>query len=148
MSDVTTIETQANKDSVQQWRTALERMICNAEFGRQIVLAQFEEQKLCACLTGEEWAITSDNSTILNAEVYIPLPQLRYEVAWIYSGILIEDLRSNPGIFRQCWKDSPAAEACATEMRKQLEEDIRFWRQMAAEMRAEQRRTDKLIAIA
>jgi hypothetical protein len=146
MSDVTTIDTTASKDSAQQWRTALERMICHAEFGRQVVLAQFAEHETFACLTGEQWAITSDNITILNAEVYIPLPMLRPEVAWIYSGVLIEDLRGNTGIFRQCWHNSPASEACAEELRQQLEEDIKFWRQMAAEMGAEMRRTDKLIA--
>lgn len=146
MSDV--IEIQAQPDSAQQWRTALERMICNAEFGRQVILAQFSESEMFTCLNGEQWSITSQENEILNAEIYIPLPRLRTEMAWIYSGILIEDLLNCCGVFRQCWYKSPSAEACANEMRQQLEEDITFWHQMVEEMRGETRRTDKLIAIA
>src|SRR5690242_9482379 len=122
MSDV--IDIQAPKDSADQWRTALERLMCQEEFGRQIVLSQFAEHQMFACFNGDEANITSDQEAVLNAEVSIPLPALKVEKAWIYSGILVEDLLSNPGIFRQCWHDSPAAKACAAEMRQQLEEDI------------------------
>jgi hypothetical protein len=146
MSDVTTI-TSTQPDSAARWRTALERLLVGDEFGRQIVLAQFAERQIFACFNGEEVTITSDEEAVLNAEVYIPLPMLNMEKAWIYSGVLFDDLLYHPGIFRRCWHDSPAAKACAAEMRQQLEEDITFWRQMAAEMHEEMRRTDKLIAI-
>lgn len=140
---MTDVHIQAQQpDRAQAWRTALERAIVSPQFGRDIVYGTFAEHASSICLNGEHWQITSELETIICSEVAFPMPQLRDECAWIYSGILIEDYTGNYGIFRKCWKDSPTAEACANELRAALVEELNFFRSGAAQERI----TEKLIA--
>jgi hypothetical protein len=140
MSDVTT------SDSAQKWRAALESIMTGEEFGRQIIMNQFFDMGMVISITSEEAIFTNNQGSILNAEIYIPLPMLNKENAWHYSDILIKDKIMYPGSFKEQWEGSTVAEECANETRQQLEEDIKAWRQIAAEMAVEMCRTDKLIA--
>lgn len=142
MTDVTIIEA-SSADSAQQWRTALERLIAHPNFARQIVASQFANQERYACLDGESWSIACSFDEAMHAEAFFPFPQLRADVAWIYQATLVEDWATGNGIFARCWKDSPACHACASELRAALEEHIKLMRNIAAEIRDENR---KLIA--
>jgi hypothetical protein len=134
MTDVTTIQAQPEQDSAQQWRTALERAVAHPNFGRQIIRSQFAEKSMSLCLNSESWTITDDFEEIIQAEIAIPLPQLRADIAWTYAQILCEDQETNSGIFARCWNGSPVCQDCAAELRKALEEDINFFRQSIGEM--------------
>jgi len=146
MTDVTTIQAQPEQDSAQQWRTALERAVAHPNFGRQIIRSQFAEKTMSLCLNDDRWTITDDFEEIICAQIAMPLPMLRCDIAWLYQQILQEDNETGSGVFARCWNNSPACQDCAAELRKALEEDINFFHQSVEEIRAEMHALDTLIA--
>lgn len=137
MTDVTRITT-SQPDRAIQWRTALERAVSHVNFGRAILA----EQASSLCLNGENWEIISDFDEIICSEVAFPLPRLNQENAKMLGAILDEDQETNSGIFAKCWNGSPAAKACADELRRVLDEEINFF----SGRDSEERTTRKLIA--
>lgn len=140
MTDV--MHTTSLPDRAQAWRTALERAVKHTNFGREIVRGTFTEKASSICLNGEGWEITSDFDIIICAEVAFPMPQINAENTDMLHAILDEDTATNSGIFAKCWNGSPAAQACADELRKALGEEINFF----VECAAQERITKKLIA--